>query len=85
MICKLGFKVTFAIEIDVNNSFYGIFYKDCIVSNISLSETNFSKSKLNALSLIEEVKRLLSNKEKFTNPLFFKEMILKLNENILNL
>jgi hypothetical protein len=50
-----------------------------------MSETSFSKYKLKSKSFLEEVKKFMTNKDKIKNPLFFKEFLFKLNDNILNL
>lgn len=85
MFNRLGYKVVFLFEFEICSAFYGVNYRDSTIINISLSENNFMKTRLKAISFVEEIKKFLNYKEKLKNPHFFKEFLFKLNENILNL
>lgn len=85
LLNKIGFKVNVVIELELLNCFYGIGLKSFDVINILISDGNFPKYRTKTLSFMEDVKNFLLNKDKIKNPLFCKEFLLKLNDNILNL
>ncbi len=85
LLNKSGFKVIFIFEISIANSFFGISYRESHVINVSQSDQVFNRSKAKAQSFIEEVRKFMTYIEKLKNPLFFKEFLIKLNDNILNL
>lgn len=88
-----GFKIFFQFEIEILNSFFGIKFKEANITNIieTYNSNNNSLADKNDITannikhLIDEIARLFSNKDKFKNPIFFKELLFKINENILNI
>jgi hypothetical protein len=85
LLNKMGFKIRFDFIFSLINPFYGISVKDIQVINLNLSDSNFSKSKNNAFTLINEIKSFFLQIDKLKNPIFFKDFIIKLNKKIFNL
>lgn len=85
MLNKLGLKATFTLDLEVLNAFFGVTLKEGYVTNMCLSDSDYTKCKRGMLSFIEEVKSYISMKNKLVNPLFLKELITKLHENVLTL
>ena len=80
---KCGGKIIFRNDINILDSFLGLEYKQIEAYNISISCGNFIKYKQKVELLSEEIKKYFTNKNK--NPLFFKDFLNTLNNNVINL
>lgn len=82
---KHGYKVGFQFEIEIFNSFFGIIFKSGDVVNHNGTNEGLSSKNNKVQQFVEEISRYFSNKDKIKNPIFFKEFLFKLNDNILNM
>ena len=85
VLSKFGLRVVFLFEFEILNSFFGFHLRETDIINVSLSETNFAKYRNKTSSFLEDYSKFLSEKERIKNPVFIKENLFKLYDNILNL
>jgi hypothetical protein len=82
---RAGYKVKCLFSLDLFNAFYSLELKNYEQINISLSETNFQKSKNKLNEHISQVREFLNQREKIKSPFYANDVLLKLHENILQL